>query len=118
MLRLMTRDGTEHYGRLIMNFSAGIYSSLPAQCLMKYLQRIAISAVLDNSGDHWRSRLIGWVRTHKVGFVGAAISIVTSTVNHCPLQDLPDFQGACVLSTCHRSDSSLCGSPGLRASFE
>jgi hypothetical protein len=85
---------------------------------MKYLQRIAISAVLDNSADHWRSKPIGWVRRRKVGVVGGEISIDTSTVNHCPLQDLPDFQGACVLSTCQRSDSSLCGSPGLRASFQ
>ena len=97
------------YGRLA--FACGRASRL-------YLQRIAISAVLDNSGDHRWSRPIGWLRRRNVGFVGAAISIVTSTVNHCPLQDLPDFQGACVLSTCQRSDSSLCGSPGLCASFE
>jgi len=85
---------------------------------MKSLQRIAISAFLDNSADHWQSRPIGWVRRRKLTLLARQISIVTSTVNHCALQDLPDFQGARVLGTCQRSDSSLCGSPGPRASFE
>lgn len=62
---------------------------------------------------------IGWSRRRQDwAFWRAAISIATSTVNQCPLHDRPDFQEASVLSTWQRSDFNLCGSPGLRASFD
>jgi len=85
---------------------------------MKSLQRIAISAFLDNSADHWQSRPIGWVRRRKLALLArrSRSSHQQLTTAHCRISLIS--RGPAFWAHASAQTLAFCGSPGLRASFE